>query len=292
MIPLGKAVGIKLFADGALVVEVEDSTVLQKGDVLLTLDGAAVSSTETVQELLRRNGGDLLTMEVQRGRTRLQLTDRPRQGADGVWRLGVWIRDSMAGVGTLTYYDPESGTYGALGHGITDVDTAQLMTLHSGAVMPTTIRGVNRGRSGAPGELKGDFSVQRHVGTLTANTTGGIFGAAEDESFFGGGAVEVAAPHEVVCGEATILCTVSGDDTRAYTVEIRKCYEKGQDGRDMLLQVTDEQLLGVTGGIVQGMSGAPILQNGKLIGAVTHVLIDDPTRGYGIYMEHMMAAAG
>ena len=292
VIPLGKAVGIKLFADGALVVAVEDSFVLQKGDLLLTLDGEAVSSTEKVQSILEENGGDALTMTVQRGQQMLTLSDTPRQGSDGVWRLGVWIRDSMAGVGTLTYYDPATNTYAALGHGITDVDTSQLMTLHSGTVMPTQIKAVNPGRSGAPGELKGDFSVQRDVGSLTANTQRGIFGAAADAEFFAGEAMTVAAPNEVVCGKATILSTVTGDETRAYGIVIRRVYEAGRDGRDMLIEVTDPELLSVTGGIVQGMSGSPIIQNGKLIGAVTHVLIDSPEKGYGIFIENMMKATG
>lgn len=290
VIPLGKAVGIKLFAEGALVVAVENSAVLQKGDLLLQLDGETVSSTEKVQSILEENGEDALTMTVQRGTQIITLRDTPRQGSDGVWRLGVWIRDSMAGVGTLTYYDPASGTYAALGHGITDVDTAQLMTLHSGAVMPTTIRAVNRGTPGAPGELKGDFSIQRDVGSLTANTQKGIFGAVADAGFFAGEAMAVAAPNEVVCGEATILTTVSGDETRAYSIAIRRVYESGRDGRDMLIEVTDPDLLSITGGIVQGMSGSPIIQNGKLIGAVTHVLIDSPQKGYGIFIENMMAA--
>ena len=142
VIPLGKAVGIKLFADGALVVAVEDSDVLQKGDLLLKLGGEAVSSIEEVQSLLRASGGAVMTMEVQRGERILSLADAPRQGADGVWRLGVWIRDSMAGVGSVTYYDPATNTYGALGHGITDVDTAQLMTLQKGSIMPTSVKAV------------------------------------------------------------------------------------------------------------------------------------------------------
>ena len=291
VIPLGKAVGIKLFAEGALVVAVENNAVLQKGDLLLTLDGEAVSSTEKVQSILEENGGDTLTMAVQRGQQLLTLQDTPQRGSDGVWRLGVWIRDSMAGVGTLTYYDPSTNTYAALGHGITDVDTSQLMTLHSGAVMPTVIRAVNRGAPGVPGELKGDFSIQRDVGLLTANTQKGIFGTAADGDFFTGEPMAVAAAGEVLCGEATILATVSGEETKPYSIAIRRVYESGHQGRDMLIEVTDPALLAATGGIVQGMSGSPIIQNGKLIGAVTHVLIDDPARGYGIFIENMMKAA-
>lgn len=292
VVALGKSVGIKLFAEGALVVAVEDSPVLQKGDVLLSLDGAAVSSTEEVQSLVEENGGAVLTMAVQRGEEVLQLRDTPRLGADGVWRLGVWVRDSMAGVGTLTYYDPQSGLYGALGHGINDVDTMHLMPLQHGAVMATQVRAVEKGAPGAPGELRGDFSVQRHTGTLTANTDRGIFGAAEDRAFFTDGpTVKVAERQEITCGAAEILCTVSGDTPKSYSVELLRLYDGAEAGRDMLLQVTDPALLSLTGGIVQGMSGSPIIQDGKLIGAVTHVLINDPTRGYGIYIENMMEAS-
>lgn len=291
VIPLGKAVGIKLFADGALVVAVENSAVLEKGDLLLKLGGEEVSSIEEVQSLLRENGGAVVTMEVQRGERILSLADTPKQGADGVWRLGVWIRDSMAGVGTLTYYDPATQTYGALGHGITDVDTAQLMMLQKGSIMHTTVKAVKRGAAGDPGELKGDFSIQRDIGTLRANTSCGIFGGAVDGAFFSGEPMAVAASEDIHCGEATILATVSGEDTREYTVEIQKVYENGKNGRDMLLQVTDEALLTKTGGIVQGMSGSPIIQSNKIVGAVTHVLVNDPTTGYGIFIENMLDAA-
>lgn len=290
VIPLGKAVGIKLFADGALVVAVEDSDVLQKGDLLLKLGGEAVSSIEEVQSLLRASGGAVMTMEVQRGERILSLADAPRQGADGVWRLGVWIRDSMAGVGTVTYYDPATQSYGALGHGITDVDTSQLMTLQKGSIMPTSVKAVKKGAAGEPGELKGDFSVQRDIGTMGINSGSGIFGTVTEEAFFLGTPMAVAAPHEVRCGEATILSTVSGDETREYAIEIKKVYENGKEGRDMLLQVKDEALLSKTGGIVQGMSGSPILQDGRIVGAVTHVLVNDPTSGYGIFIEKMLAA--
>ena len=290
VIPLGKAVGIKLFADGALVVAVENSAVLQKGDLLLKLDGEEINSIEEVQSLLRAKGGAVMTMEVQRGERILSLADTPKQGADGVWRLGVWIRDSMAGVGTVTYYDPATQTYGALGHGINDVDTAQLMTLQRGSIMPTSVKAVKRGAAGDPGELKGDFSIQRDIGTLSANTSCGIFGGAVDGDFFSGEPMAVASAEDIHCGAATILATVSGEDTREYKVEIQKVYENGKNGRDMLLQVKDEALLSKTGGIVQGMSGSPILQDGRIVGAVTHVLVNDPTSGYGIFIENMLSA--
>ena len=300
VIPLGKAVGIKLFADGALVVGLSEGDPcpakdcgLKEGDLILSMGDTKITSTEQVRDLLQDNGCEPLVMTVRRSGRDLTVTAVPTQGADGAWQLGAWIRDSMAGIGTLTYYDPATGSYGALGHGITDVDTAKLMPLASGSIMETTVKAVKRGQKGDPGELRGDFTVQRDVGTLTANTNGGIFGKVADAGFIDQAqAIPVAAAHEVKCGPATILSTVNGSETREYQVEILRLYNGGQDTRNLMLRVTDPQLLAATGGIVQGMSGSPILQNGKFVGAVTHVLIEDPSRGYGIFMENMLKMVG
>lgn len=293
LIPLGKAVGIKLFSDGALVVSLEGSKTLKVGDLLLKVNDTPVQSTEQLQAWLQSNGSLPVSMQVRRGERLVTFTDAPQRGSDGVYRLGAWIRDSMAGIGTLTYYDPQTASYGALGHGITDVDTAQLMALSSGSIMETSVKAVKKGQRGDPGELRGDFTVQRDVGTLTANTTGGIFGKMADVGFVDTAQpLPVAAASEVVCGPATILSTVNGSETGEYQVEILRLYSGSHDTRNLMLKVTDPQLLAITGGIVQGMSGSPILQNGKLVGAVTHVLIDDPSRGYGIFMENMLTAAG
>ena len=300
MIPLGKAVGIKLFADGALVVGLSEGDPcpakdcgLKEGDLILSMGDTKITSTEQVRALLQDNGCEPLVMTVRRSSRTLTVTAVPVQGVDGAWQLGAWIRDSMAGIGTLTYYDPATGSYGALGHGITDMDTAQLMSLGSGSIMETTVKAVKKGLKGEPGELRGDFTVQRDVGTLTANTNGGIFGKVADAGFIDETqAIPVAAAWEVKCGPATILATVNGSDTREYQVEILRLYGSDHDTRNLMLKVTDPQLLAATGGIVQGMSGSPILQNGKFVGAVTHVLIDDPARGYGIFMENMLKMAG
>ena len=254
LIPLGKAVGIKLFTDGALVVSLEGSDTLKVGDLLLKVNDTRVQSTEQLQALLQKNGSLPVSMQVRRGERLVTFTDTPQCGSDGVYRLGAWIRDSMAGIGTLTYYDPQTASYGALGHGITDVDTAQLMSLSSGSIMETTVKAVKKGQKGDPGELKGDFTVQRDVGTLTANTNGGIFGKVADSSFIDGAqAIPVAAAREVKCGPAAILSTVNGSETKEYQVEILRLYGSGQDTRNLMLRVTDPQLLAATGGIVQGM---------------------------------------
>ena len=302
VIPLGQAVGIKLFADGVLVVDVsalEDGKSpaqkcgIKEGDLLLTFNGEKIASTEHLQELLRENGDRTAQLTLQRGQTQKTVDITPVCGSDGSVRLGAWIRDSMAGIGTMTYYDPESGGFGALGHGITDVDTAQLMSLGSGSIMETTVKAVKKGEKGEPGELKGDFSVQRDVGTVTVNSDGGIFGTVSDTDFPAQGqAVPVASADEVQTGSAVIRSTISGEVIREYQVEIVKVYRDADTTRNLLLRITDPELLQTTGGIVQGMSGSPILQNGKLVGAVTHVMINDPTQGYGIFAENMLVRAG
>ena len=298
VIPVGKAVGIKLFSDGVLVVGLADGPTparacgLRTGDIITALDGQSVDTTEQVQTLLSDAAGRQMTLSVRRGAATLALTACARQNG-GVWQLGAWIRDSMAGIGTLTYYDPVTGQYGALGHGITDVDTAQLMPLASGSIMETTVKAVKKGRKGDPGELKGDFSVQRDVGTVTVNSDGGIFGTVADGEFLSGGTpVPVATAKQVKTGRATILATISGSDTAEYQVEIVRLYGADEPTRNMLLRITDPRLLSATGGIVQGMSGSPILQNGRIVGAVTHVLLNDPTRGYGIFIGNMLDMAG
>ena len=294
LIPLGKAVGIKLFADGALVVSLEGSDTLKVGDLLLKVNDTRVQSTEQLQALLQKNGSMPVSMQVRRGERLVTFTDTPQCGSDGVYRLGAWIRDSMAGIGTLTYYDPQTASYGALGHGITDMDTAQLMSLSSGSIMETTVKAVKKGERASPGELKGDFDLTRDSGTLYANTECGIFGklSAEDAAKIVGAALPIAKKDEVKTGKATILATVSGNETREYDIEIEKIYSPSGSTRNLLLRVTDEELLAQTGGVVQGMSGSAILQDGKIIGAVTHVLLDDPSRGYGIFIENMLSAAG
>ena len=303
LIPMGKAVGIKLFADGVLVVATSDLNAgerspaedcgLKEGDLILRINEEEIQSTEHLQSILQENGTTPLRLTIRRGGKTSTVETSALLCDDGVYRLGVWIRDSMAGIGTLTFYDPETGHYGALGHGITDVDTHVLMPLSSGSIMETSVKAVKKGQRGDPGELKGDFSVQKDVGTVSANTDAGIFGVAEESAFANAGeAIPVAEPDEVRLGPATILCTISGDETESYEVEIvRLCPDK-RDMRNLLLRVTDRRLLDTTGGIVQGMSGSPIIQSGKLVGAVTHVMVNDPTQGYGIFLENMLNMVG
>ena len=305
VIPVGKAVGIKLFSDGVLVVglspvETEGGARypgrdcgLKAGDVITHIDGDEVDTIEEIQSLVASREGQPLTIQAMRGQKQVQLTAAAVENSQGVYQLGIWLRDSMAGIGTVTFYDPESGVFAALGHGINDVDTAMLMPLESGGIMAATVSDVKKGQIGQPGELHGQFDLTRDLGTLYANTGLGIFGRMPEEALeTERGPIPVAARDQVKTGEATILSNIRGDRVEEFSVRITHVSPNEEGNRNLMIQVTDPVLLAQTGGIVQGMSGSPIIQDGKLVGAVTHVLVNDPTRGYGILIENMLEAAG
>lgn len=305
VIPVGRAVGIKLFSDGVVVVgtsEVATDTGnvnpakdcgLKEGDIITHINATEVDSIEEVSALLQELEGQTMSIRAIRDDKQVQLTAQAVLcSSDSTYKLGAWIRDSMAGIGTVTYVDPDSGAFGALGHGINDVDTALLMPLEEGTILPATVVGVNKGQAGTPGQLKGSFDSSGFLGSLQANTSSGIFGQLESVNWADGQAVEVAQNSQVHTGKATILSNISGDQVEEYEIEIVKIFpDSQQDGRDYLITVTDQRLLETTGGIVQGMSGSPILQDGRFIGAVTHVLINDPSCGYGISAQRMLSAA-
>ena len=303
VVPLGRAVGIKLFSDGVLVVglsaiETDQGSKspgkdcgLKLGDVITHVDGDQVDTIQQVQTLVARHKDQPLTIQAMRGEKQMQLTAAPVANRQGTYQLGVWLRDSMAGIGTMTFWDPDTGVFAALGHGINDVDTAALMPLESGGIMAATVSGVERGRVGAPGELHGDLDLTADLGSLYANTSQGVFGRTAQPLSDRAETVEVARADQVRTGPATILSNIRGDQVEEFQVEITHVSRSGDGTRNLMLEVTDPKLLSATGGIVQGMSGSPILQDGRLAGAVTHVLIDDPTRGYGIFAENMCRAA-
>ncbi len=305
VIPVGRAVGIKLFSDGVLVVGFSEiptetgaaapakSCGLKAGDIITHINSEEVDTIEQVQTLLQDLEGDKMSIRCLRGEKQMQMTVQAAKcTSDGTYKLGAWIRDSMAGIGTITFVDPETGTFGALGHGINDVDTAQLMPLQSGGIMEAVVTGVRKGDKGDPGQLQGAFQGL-DSGSLWANTESGVFGTLTDNALTEGlTPMEVAAPTDIKVGPAKILSCVNGEEVQEFSVEIAKVYLSNDgDTRDMMIKVTDPVLLETTGGIVQGMSGSPIIQNDKVVGAVTHVLINDPTMGYGIFLENMLKAA-
>ena len=304
VVPVGRAVGIKLFSDGVVVVgtseiDTQNGLVnpakdcgLREGDVITHINSTEVDTIEEVSALLQQLEGQSMRIRAIRDDKQVQLTAQAVLCAsDGAYKLGAWIRDSMAGIGTVTFYCPGTGAFGALGHGISDVDTALLMPLESGSILPASVSGVEPGKAGAPGQLKGIFDTSVTLGQLAVNTDNGVFGTLSGGSPWTGQEVEVAPRNEVKAGKATILSNISGDTVEEYSIQIVKVYpESESDCRDFLIQVTDQRLLAATGGIVQGMSGSPILQNGKLVGAVTHVFTNDARRGYGAYMDWILSA--
>lgn len=304
LVPVGHTVGIKLFSQGVMVVGLTDVVTetgelspakecgLRQGDIITHIDAQPVDTIEEVQAALQETGGEEVELSISRqGRNLKAQTTAALSNKDGSYRLGAWIRDSMAGIGTVTYYDPNTGKFAALGHGINDIDTHLLIPLQSGGVMKSIVADVRAGEKGKPGELHGQFDLNRDLGSLYANTDQGVFGKL-DGDVFGGKPIPVAKPEEVKVGKATIRCNVSGDQVEEFEVEILRVYPNtpGND-RSMMIEVTDPKLLEKTGGVVQGMSGSPIIQDGKLIGAVTHVLVNDPTKGYGIFIDNMLASA-
>ena len=294
LVPVGHTVGIKLFSKGVVVVKLSDGGTpakacgLRTGDVIVQCGGSTVTSSEQFQSLLQTCGGTA-ELEVQRNGDSMTLSVEPERNDRGVYCIGAWIRDSMAGIGTMTYYDPATSTFGALGHGITDVDTAQLMPFSNGSILPSTVKAVKKGEAGSAGELRGDFDLTGDLGGLYANTSSGVFGTLE--AAYAPAQAQAVPTGQPAAGPAVIRSNVQGDEVREYDIEILKTVSGSNDGRDMVISVTDPALVEATGGIVQGMSGSPILQDGKLVGAVTHVLLNDPTKGYGISIENMLKAA-
>ena len=295
--PVGHTVGIKLFSRGVVVVKLSEGGTpakacgLRTGDVIVKCSGSAVTSTEQFQALLQTSNGERMDLQVDRSGGSVNVSVEPAQNDQGVYCIGAWIRDSMAGIGTMTYYDPATGAFGALGHGITDVDTAQLMPFADGAILPSTVKAVKRGEPGAAGELRGDFDLTCDLGQLYANTSSGIFGTLGPDAEI----LREVKPLPVGAaktGPAVIRANVRGDQVEEYDIEVLKVVGDAADGRDMVLSVTDPALLEETGGIIQGMSGSPIIQDGQIVGAVTHVLLNDPTKGYGILIDHMLEASG
>ena len=294
LIPVGQVVGLEL-RDNSVTVAGLDETMAAKtraadlavGDRIIAIDGQRIRSAEDVRQALQCSDGTV-TVAIQRNGKNREYSLIPEITANGP-KLGLYLRQGVTGIGTVTYYDPDTKAFGTLGHGVND-SRGQLLVLTGGDAYRARVLTVRKGISGEPGQLMGTIESKTPIGTLTKNTQQGVFG--KSDAGWQGQAVEVADADEIKTGAAAIFSTVSGDTVREYSVEILKIYPKSRvNGRNMLLKVTDPDLLAATGGIVQGMSGSPIIQDGKLVGAVTHVLVNDPTTGYGIFIENMLDAA-
>ena len=293
LIPVGKVVGLSL-AEGSVTVAAFDDSCgtaareagIKIGDEILSVNGRTIDSASDLHRALEQSDGSVEVKILRKGEEHtLRLS--PVATADGP-KLGVFIREGITGIGTVTYFDPDEGTFGALGHGVSD-SRGRLCQMRHGNVYPATVAGVKPGLPGEPGQLKGAVSGEEPMAVLDENTSFGVFGRG---CSFRGEALPTGSAEEVRIGPAQILSNISGAETEVFDVEIVKVYgPENTTGRDLLIQVTDQQLLERTGGIVAGMSGSPIIQDGKLIGAVTHVLVNSPDTGYGIFIENMLNAA-
>ena len=297
LIPGGQAVGVALKTRGVLVVSGssrQQGRALKTGDVILSAEGRTILSTKELAEQVGNAKNETVRLEILRAGQKMVVdVSAPVDESDGKRRLGVWVRDSTAGVGTLTYIDPKTGASGALGHALVDGDTGKILDTREGAILRASVVGVTRGQSGRAGELKGNFLKEgTQIGSLLENGEYGIYGVMENgqEGLVYPQGLPVGTRDTVHVGAASILATVDSEGPKEYGIEIVRCFSQSEPSqKGMILRVTDERLLQKTGGIVQGMSGSPILQDGRIIGAVTHVYLNDATQGYGMYIEWMLS---
>lgn len=302
LIPVGQTVGITLDTDGLLVlgigsVDGEENQnfspckgILQPGDLLLKANGKELENKETFTEVVEQSEGGLVKLRLQRNGKEKEVSVTPQFSVtDNAYRIGAWIRDSIQGIGTVTWYDPETETFGALGHGVYDVDTGGLMQMRNGALTSVELTEIVRGKKGEAGKLMGQIDLQDKLARIDRNTEMGIFGSGDAE-VFAGRILPVAEWEDLRRGRAFLLSDLEGGEVKAYEIAIEGIRKNGgKDHKDMTIRITDERLLKLTGGIVQGLSGSPIVQDGKLVGAVTYVLLDDPAKGYGIFVGSMAA---
>ncbi|MBQ1807346.1 MAG: PDZ domain-containing protein [Ruminococcus sp.] len=297
----GQPFGVRFFGDGVMVVQTEEffsggryvcpaeDGGLKVGDVIKRVNGTEVKTNEELQQATLGCGGEAVRFTVLRGGKELIKTVVPQQNATGVYLLGAWVRDSCAGIGTVTYYDPQNGSFAALGHGICDRDTAALMPLGSAEVVEASIHSVTKSTPGVAGSLNGCFS-DKTLGNLTQNTETGVYGTTNDNLLQQGSTLEIAENNKIHVGKAQLFTTVSGESCACYEAEItRICNCDAKSNENFVIKVTDSELLSRCGGIVQGMSGSPIVQDGKLAGAVTHVFLETPEEGYGIMAQNMVS---
>lgn len=311
VIPGGQSIGVKLNTLGVLVVghhlvKTEAGTEspgekadIKVGDMIIKINGQDIKEMKQIAPFVEEAGkaNESLKVTVKRNNKEFQTELTPKfDQKDEKYRIGLYIRDSAAGIGTMTFYHPESKKYGALGHVISDMDTKKPIEIHEGTIVRSDVTSIDKGSNGVPGEKHARFSTQSdRIGSITKNSPFGIFGKLDDQIDNGvmDKPMPIALSHQVKEGPAKILTVVNGEEVKRYDVEIvTSVPQKFPATKGMIVKITDKELLNETGGIVQGMSGSPIIQDGKVIGAVTHVFVNDPTSGYGVHIEWMLNEAG
>lgn len=290
LVPGGGIFGTKIRQSYVSVQNPLDVKELRVGDRIKTVNGDKVTSVKDIRRITSSHSGEEITLVCERGGKDITVKLTPKE-VDGEYRLGIVLKDGAAGIGTITYIDPKTGEFGGLGHGICDTDTGEVINITEGEVTGVMLSGVKKGEEGKPGELTG-LLTDKVRGKLYSNTEFGVFGKLDSiPSSLSAAAIEVAHKDEVHEGEATILSTVKLGSVKEYKIKILDINKDSTGTKSFKIKVTDPTLIAITGGVVRGMSGSPIIQDGKLVGAVTHVMVANPTEGYGIFIENMLNAA-
>ena len=305
VIPVGNIAGVKLYTNGVLVVgmseiEGEDNkkykpyanTGIEEGDTIISINNTEILNTDDLVNIVNSSNGNKLDIKYVRDNQSLECSITPVKTIENDYKLGLWVRDSAAGVGTVTFYEPSTKSFAALGHGIVDIDTEELINIASGEFVTTKILNITKGESGNPGRIQGTIDNQENIGIISKNTRFGIYGKVDDTHSLNidyTKEMEVALRSEIQKGKATILCSLDNENVKEYEIEIEKIYvNNNYDNKSMLIKITDQELLEKTGGIIQGMSGSPIIQNGKFVGAITNVLVNNPEEGYAVFGDIML----
>ena len=303
--PVGQVAGIKLYTSGVLVVGMSEvkgidntkykpyeNSGLQEGDTIVQIENKAITDTKELINIVNSSKGKELKIKYVRNDNTLECSIVPAKTSETEYKLGLWVRDSAAGIGTMTYIEPSTNDFAALGHGITDIDTGNILNISNGQFITTKVLSIIKGINGNPGKIQGSINEQAEIGTINKNSIFGIYGKVNDITkvkMISNKSIDVALRNEIKLGEAKILCSLDGEQAKEYKIQIDKIYlNNDYDNKSMLIKVVDDELIEKTGGIIQGMSGSPVIQNGKFIGAVTNVLINDPTRGYVVFGDLMV----
>ena len=304
VIPVGNIAGVKLYTNGVLVVgmsEIEgednkkykpyENTGIEEGDTIISINNTEILNTDDLVNIVNSSNGNKLDIKYVRDNQSLECSITPVKTIENDYKLGLWVRDSAAGVGTVTFYEPSTKSFAALGHGIVDIDTEELINIASGEFVTTKILNITKGESGNPGRIQGTIDNQENIGIISKNTRFGIYGKVDDTHSLNidyTKEMEVALRSEIKEGKAKIRCTLDDNKISEYDIEIEKVLLTSTGNKNMIIKITDEELLNETGGVIQGMSGSPIIQNNKIVGAVTHVIVSDAKKGYGIFITTML----
>lgn len=284
----GEITGIKLLSTGVLVIDIEnEDTDLRVGDIILKVNGKSIESNNELIEQINKDNKLILSVKRDNEEKELEITPIYNPSTKS-YELGLWIKDSCAGVGTITFYEKNNKLFGGLGHGITETEDNVIVPIKSGAIVKSEIKEINKGSSGNPGDIRG-ILYKDVEGEILKNTVNGIYGKVENEELIKNKKIiEVLSRNEVKEGKALVYCALDGKQVTPYEIIIEKVIYESKGNRSMVIHITDKELLDKTGGIIQGMSGSPIVQNGKLAGAITHVFLNDATRGYAVFIENMI----